>query len=236
MKPKIGITCGVKQNGKDDYTFLNYKNINVIKEAGGIPIILPSLKEECDSYLDIIDGIYFSGGNDVNPMFFGEDPVNGIGGTNILRDEFEIEIYKKAVEKDIPILGVCRGMQVINIAAGGTIYQDLKTQFKTSICHRQTGTPGYDYFHKVKIEKDSKLNSIYKSNEIYTNTFHHQAVKDIAPGFKASAKTKDGIIEAIESTNNKYVLAVQWHPEMMYCIHKEHFEVFKDFIKQCKRH
>ncbi len=235
MKPKIGITCGVKQNGRNDFAYLSYNNINVIKEAGGIPIILPLLKEECDSYLDIIDGLLFSGGNDVNPMYFNEDPVNGIGETNILRDEFEIEIFKKAVVKDIPILGVCRGMQVINIAAGGTIYQDIKTQFKTNMCHKQTGTPQYNYFHNVQIEEDSKLYNIYKSNNIYTNTFHHQAVKDLAPGFKSTAKTKDGLIEAIESTNNKYVLAVQWHPEMMYCVHKEHFQIFKDFINECKK-
>lgn len=232
MKPIIGITCGMRE---DKFAFLNYKNIDVIKKAGGVPIVLPLVKEECDSYLEIVDGILFSGGKDLNPMFLDEDPIPGIGATNIRRDEFELELYKKAIEKNISILGICRGLQVINIAAGGSIYQDLKNQFDGCLCHRQEGTPSYNYFHKLDIVEDSELFKIYNDNAIYTNSFHHQAVKDVAPGFKIVAKARDGVIEAIESTDNKFVLAVQWHPELMYVEHEEHFKIFKRFIEKCKK-
>jgi len=235
MKPKIGITCNVANKNSDFYTNIHYRNIDVIYKAGGLPIILPSTGEECEEYLDILDGIYFSGGIDVNPMFFGEDPICGIGSTNIERDKFEIELYKKAVRIDRPMLGICRGMQVINIAAGGTIYQDLSAQLPNCICHSQGGSPRSDYFHKILIEENSKLYNIYKNKEIYTNTFHHQSIKDVAPGFKITAKTKDGVIEAIESINNRYIVAVQWHPEHMYYAHDEHFEIFKSFVDECKK-
>jgi putative glutamine amidotransferase len=235
MKPRIGITCNVANKNSDFYAKLHYRNIDVISKAGGLPIILPSTGEECEEYLAILDGIYFSGGIDINPMFFGEDPICGVESTNIERDRFEIELYKKAVRIDLPMLGVCRGMQVINIAAGGTIYQDLSAQLPNSICHNQDGSPLSDYFHKILIEENSKLYNIHKNKEIYTNTFHHQAVKDVAPGFKITAKTKDGVIEAIESINNRYILAVQWHPEHMYYAHDEHFEIFKSFINECKK-
>jgi len=235
MKPRIGITCNVANKNSDFYAKLHYRNIDVISKAGGLPIILPSTGEECEEYLAILDGIYFSGGIDINPMFFGEDPICGVESTNIERDRFEIELYKKAVRMDLPMLGVCRGMQVINVAAGGTIYQDLSAQLPNSICHNQDGSPLSDYFHKILIEENSKLYNIHKNKEIYTNTFHHQAVKDVAPGFKITAKTKDGVIEAIESINNRYILAVQWHPEHMYYAHDEHFEIFKSFINECKK-
>ena len=234
MKPRIGITCSVENKNSGFYAKLHYRNIDVISKAGGLPIILPYTGGEGEEYLDILDGIYFTGGIDVNPMFFGEDPIYGIGSTNIESDKFEIELYKKAVRIDLPMLGVCRGMQVINVAAGGTIYQDLSTQLPNCICHRQVGSPVSDYFHKVLIKENSKLYNIYKNKDIYTNTFHHQAVKEVAPGFKITAKTRDGVIEAIESINNRYIIAVQWHPERMYYAHDEHFEIFKSFVDECK--
>lgn len=233
MKPIIGLTCGVDLKTGNYYSMLKYKNINAISRAGGTPIMLPACKQDIDSYIDIVDGIYFSGGPDINPMFFNEDPINGLGRTNIIRDEFEIELFKKAYEKKLPILGICRGIQVINVAAGGTIYQDLQTQFKDSICHAQGDTPFFDYFHKVNIEKESRLYNIHKKTEIYTNTIHHQGVKELAQSLKPIGRTNDGLIEAFESRDDRYILAVQWHPENMYEDHNEFMGIFNDFVGEC---
>lgn len=233
MKPKIGIVSGI--NVLDRCYKLSSWDINAIVEAGGTPLIIPYDMDSIDDYLSTVDGIYFTGGGDVNPILLNEDPHKNIGYICPERDMFEVELFKKAFSKKIPILGVCRGAQIINIAAGGTIFQDLNTQVDNHICHKQLSpTPLSSYFHQVLLKQDTILYDIYKSNSIYTNSYHHQSIKNPAPDFIVSASTSDGIVEAIEYIGDIFILGVQWHPEVLNSIHKEALRIYDRFVHQCK--
>lgn len=233
MKPIIGVTVNkLKENGYS-YEQLNECNLNALIKAGAIPLMLPITGDDelIDQYLNIVDGLYFSGGNDISPLIFGEDPIKEIGKVDYSRDEFEIKLCKKAASKDMPILGICRGEQVINVAAGGTLYQDIYAQKEDVKGHSPKFTSGGYAYHKAKIDKDSKLYDILKTEEIDVNSFHHQSVKDIAEGYKITAVSRDGIIEAIESVNHSFIVGIQWHPELMFERYPIFLNIFKALVK-----
>lgn len=227
MKARIGVTVdkNSSENGYE-YVSLNGCNLKAFTDSGATPIMLPNIGDDelIDEYLNIIDGLFFSGGSDIEPSIFGEDPIKEIGRIDYRRDEFELKLFKKAVEKNIPILGVCRGIQVINVGAGGNLYQDIYAQREGTNGHSPRFSSGGYPHHKVKIVEDSRLYDILKTEEIKVNSFHHQAIKDVAEGYKVTASSNDGIIEAIESVNNDFIVGVQWHPELM-------FERYPIFLK-----
>jgi len=234
MKPKIGIVSDI--NVLNNCYNLNSCDVNAIIEAGGVPIIIPYDLDSIDDYLSIVNGIYFAGGGDVNPIILNEDPHKNIGYICPERDLFELELYKRAFLKKIPMIGICRGAQIINIAAGGTIFQDLNTQVDNHICHKQLSpTPLSSYFHTVSLEQGTILHSIYESPSIYTNSYHHQSIKSPATDFIVSASTSDGVIEAIEYTGDFFILGIQWHPEVLNSVHKEALLIYKRFINECKK-
>lgn len=237
MKPIIGIICGIKEIKLDGFSYdLSLYNVDAIKKSNGIPLILPYDINSIDNYLHLVDGLYFTGGQDVNPMYYNEDPHKNIGSIIPDRDLFEIELCKKAFEKKIPILGVCRGAQIINVACGGNLYQDLDSQLNNHICHiQESPTPLSSYFHLVDLSQNTIIESIFNTNKIHTNSYHHQSVKDIATDFIVSARTSDGVVEAIECTKDQFILGIQWHPERMIDKHKEALLIYERFIQECKK-
>ncbi len=224
MKPIISITSNYSYE-KNEFKIQKYY-VNSVLKAGGIPIIIsPNLKNEIDEILKISHGLILTGGGDINPLLLKQEPIS-CGSICPIRDEFELKICRTAVKHNKSVLGICRGIQILAAAFGGEIYQDI---LKPSIKHFQNA-PSFCPTHSVNIEKNSILMDIFKNDKIYVNSFHHQAVKSINKNFKISAKSNDGIIEAIEHKFKKFVVGVQWHPE---CI-KNHISLFNEFINSSK--
>lgn len=238
MRPLIGLTISIQQDEKKLYTPTSYAN--AIIEAGGTPVLLNVTRDKgmIAQYAGMVDGILFSGGDDVNPASYGEDQQWGCGDVSPLRDDFEIKLLHTLLEKhpDKPILGICRGEQVLNVAMGGTLYQDLKSQLPGCIRHQQQQVSQYGS-HKVFIDEGTRLHGIYGSSEISANSFHHQAVKDIGPGLTITAKAVDGVVEGFEKPDHPFFVAVQWHPERLveWQFHPEHKALFKAFVDACRK-
>jgi putative glutamine amidotransferase len=222
--PIIGITCSMEYDDSQrkvptvysfDYLKKNY--YQAIIKAGGAPILLPNLEKLklLDQIFPLVDGLLMSGGEDLDPIFYGEKVEFPSVNIRKERDNFELELVKKAHFKKIPILGICRGLQLINVLFGGSLYQDLK-QNKNFSDHTLKGSVGYGGKHLINIMPQSKLFSILKKDKIQVNTSHHQMVKNLAEGFVVSAISEtDGVIEGIEYKEADYLIAVQWHPEIM---------------------
>ncbi|NMA02911.1 MAG: gamma-glutamyl-gamma-aminobutyrate hydrolase family protein [Clostridia bacterium] len=209
MKPIIGITAGYSYSeGKH---FLTQYYTEVVTFLGGIPVILPAENTLLAAeFYNLVDGLIFSGGGDLDPFYFGEDPLRGIGEINPRRDLFELELAKIAFQGVKPVLGICRGMQLLNIAAGGDVYQDIR-EF-TQQEHNQKAPKWYPW-HLVNIAKGSTLYRLVGQEKIKVNSFHHQAVKKLGSGLKVVAWSNDNIIEALAGEDNQNILGVQWHPE-----------------------
>ncbi|MFQ6040662.1 MAG: gamma-glutamyl-gamma-aminobutyrate hydrolase family protein [Candidatus Poribacteria bacterium] len=242
MRPIIGITCGSDVSASSAGGRVYRKNsvgsdyINAIEHAGGAPIVLPIVEDaECiSSFIDIIDGLLLSGGGDIDPSFFNEEPIPAIGSIDPRRDSIEISLSKAALEQNLPVLAICRGIQVLNVAAGGTLYQDISQHSKETLKHRQSA-PGWHASHTIQMEPGSLMYGMFDKRTGKVNSFHHQAVRDVADGFYVSARSNDGIIEAIESREYRFMLGVQFHPEMMYQHHPAAANIFAAFVKACKR-
>ena len=209
--PVIGLTGNFRDG---DCTLAEGYYQSVLK-AGGVPVILPPYEEMelLVNTLDSLDGILLTGGGDINPLYLGEEPVKELHSINPRRDKQELMLVKLAADRQIPMLGICRGIQTMNAALGGPLHQDIYSQMDgTLIKHDQDLDRSYAS-HSVQIEKGSLLHEIFGIENLAVNSFHHQAVKEAAPGFRVCARSSDGVIEAIESTEYKSMLGVQWHPE-----------------------
>ncbi len=215
MKPLVGISSSYDDEAqvhllRDHYVWSIYR-------AGGVPIILPATAdyEIIHSYTETCDALLLSGGGDADPSYWGESPDRSLGDINPIRDVFEIELVRQVMRIQKPVLGICRGCQIINVAVGGSLIQNIEGNFM----HQQKAPRNYA-FHQVFIQKDSKLAAILKTEEIKVNSFHHQAVKMLGPGIKISACALDGTIEAIEfSSRLQFAIGIQWHPECMEDVH-----------------
>lgn len=206
--------------------------IHSIEKAGGVPIVAPSIRdtEAIMKMFEVADGVLFTGGEDVHPRHFGESIVEDNVEVSERRDSFELKLAELALKSNKSILGICRGMQLLNVAAGGTLHQDLKT----NIDHTIPNTPKERLLHEVKISPNTRLHEIYKEDYKEVNSFHHQAVKDLAGVYIPTAYAADGIIEAYEMKGERFVVGVQWHPEMMHEKYPDELEIFKAFINSIK--
>ncbi|WP_366922918.1 gamma-glutamyl-gamma-aminobutyrate hydrolase family protein [Metallumcola ferriviriculae] len=230
MKPIIGITCS-EEDELGRY-YLSYHYVLAVEHAGGTPLLLPSAGKSVNSFVHLLDGLLLSGGVDVDPVFFGEEPLPGMGEMTPRRDSFEISLTKEFLLLDKPLLAVCRGIQVLNIAAGGNIFQDIYSQYSDAIQHSQRAARHFPS-HAVTISPDTILKDIILADKIRVNSFHHQAVRKIAPQFTICAQAGDGIVEAIESEKNTFVVGVQWHPECMWQNDENSRRLFAAFVEAC---
>ena len=230
MKALIGVTpCVDNDNNR---FFLNPAYIKSVYKNGGIPIILcPVNKADIPAILGKINGIILTGGGDINPLLLGEEPCNNIGEISPIRDNFEIALTRLALKQRMPILGICRGMQVMAAAAEGKILQDIQS----TICHMQK-SPRYVKTHTVNIEADSKLFSICGKRKIAVNSFHHQSVLECGKNFHPCAFSADGIIEAMENKKHSFALGVQWHPETLYPLNQCQNNIFATFITEAQKY
>lgn len=229
MKPIIGIVCcGITQKQQ----FVTNAYINAVRLSGGYPVLLPLLPPEFEPeyFLETCNGFLFPGGIDFSPLLFDEDPVPGIEETNLDVDIFQIHLAELALAKQKPILGICRGMQVLSAACGGSIYQDLSLHTLSHIQHMQTSQNRSDVWHKVSVAEGSFLRAI-TGDTIYTNSFHHQSIHVPGTNVIPCAFTSDGIIEAIEIQGQPFALGIQWHPEAMFFSSSCMRELFSAFIR-----
>ncbi len=236
----IGITASLRRFPHEDkheseYFYLYEPYISAIHDAGGVPVIIPVGlgPRYTGRVLELIHGLVLSGGGDIDPNRYGDLLTTKLRRVEPKKDETEIEIFNLAFSRNIPILGICRGAQLMNVALDGTLYQDIITQMRMAINHDAEFPPS-EPSHVVTIEKDTKLYKILGESAIWTNSRHHQGIKLHGKGLTVSAKASDGLIEGIEHPNKKWVIGVQWRPESMAKIDKLQAKLFKAFVDACK--
>jgi putative glutamine amidotransferase len=196
-------------------TFETY--VRATRRAGGLPLILPPVLSEGEEgfVLSLLDGLILSGGGDVDPRQYGAEPSPLVKGVDADRDFAELALMKEALRIGIPILAICRGIQVLNVALGGTLYQDIPTQLPQSLPHSPPEDEARDASaHPVRFESRSRIAGILNTTEMQVNSFHHQAVEEIGQDLLITARAPDGIIEAVEHATHPFCVAVQWHPEV----------------------
>ena len=234
MRPIIGVMPLYDDEKESLWMLPGY--MDGIAEAGGIPVMLPLTTDEeiIKQLMDTCDGLLFTGGHDVSPGIYNEKLHNDTVLSCERRDKMEMISLDIAVHNDIPILGICRGIQFINAALGGTLYQDLPSERPSDIEHHQT--PPYNVpVHDVQIVKDSPLYDLIQNDILAVNSYHHQAIKKLSPKLAAMAFSQDGLIEAIYKPDNKFLWALQWHPEFSYKTDKNSKMIFELFVSNCNR-
>lgn len=219
MKPVIGITPDVEKDpGKNQSRYFLWDiYVTVIEKAGGVPLILPHAgdPENTALLLDRIHGLMLTGGAfDIDPSYYGEEGLAELGTVKQIRTRFEMEITKQALQKDLPILGICGGEQNINVALKGSLYQDILSQNENARNHEQKSMKT-ETDHSVQVVPGTLLHQAVGAETLRVNSTHHQSVKDLGEGLRVNALAEDGVIEGIESTRHRFVLGVQWHPEYL---------------------
>jgi putative glutamine amidotransferase len=208
--PVIGITT----YGRDDkgrYT-LPSEYVAAVERAGGVPLLIPPVPAHAARYLELVDGIVLAGGGDLDPAHYGGDRHEAIYSVDAQRDALELELARRIVEQRQPTLAICRGMQVLNVALGGSLIEHLPAVVGEDVLHRKP--PRDPVPHPVRIEPDSKLASICGAAECAPMSWHHQGIRTLAPGLEIVALAPDGTIEAVEYPEHPWLIGVQWHPEL----------------------
>lgn len=219
--PIIGVfadTMSCNKGGFGDVTrqYINAAYISAVEDAGAVPFIIPVSNdlEKTKKLIDLCDGLLFPGGEDIDPGYYGENPHKNLGEIRPEVDKFLFHSLLYALEQRKPALGICKGMQMMVVATGGSLYQDIYSQREEeTFLHCQSGRRTYGV-HQVQIDKDSRLFQILETEQIATNSMHHQSVRTLGKGLRLSAHTEDGIVEAVESLDGR-LIGVQWHPEEM---------------------
>lgn len=190
-----------------------------LAEAGIAAFLIPLYEDETllRALYERLDGLFLAGGSDLDPKLYGESPHPQLGEIDQVRDHGEMELIRWAFEDHLPVLAVCRGVQVLNVAAGGTLFQDINAQVPNSLDHDygQYHAPRDHIVHEVAVLPDTRLRRAMGVGQAPVNSLHHQAIRDVAPGFRVNARATDGVIEGIESRNGQFVVGVQWHPEAL---------------------
>jgi putative glutamine amidotransferase len=229
MKPIVGVMPLWDEEKDSIWMLPGY--MDGISQAGGIPVIFPfsTDEQELKQLIGMCDGFLFTGGQDVTPEVYHEDPLEDLIDCCIKRDLMETIVLKEAIADDKPVLGICRGIQFINAALGGKLYQDIPTQHPSEINHHQN--PPYAVpVHNVSIAAGSPLHKCLGVDQLPVNSYHHQAVKIAAPELVVMAEAADGIVEAVYKPDNRFLWAVQWHPEFSYQTDINSMKIFKAFV------
>lgn len=239
--PLIGITPDITtesaHHGLTTRLLLNLDYAEAIAQAGGIPLVLAPVLPPAH-FLDSLDGILLTGGGDIAPHRYGASVIHpATYGISDQRDEFEIALVRAALAADIPLLAICRGMQILNVALGGTLIQHIPDAIRGALNHRQQelGIPSGEPAHPVIIQPDSLLARTVGTTHLMVNSYHHQAVAELAPPLLPTATAPDGVIEAAEVPQATFVLAVQWHPERLYQRYPAHQALFTALVDAAQR-
>lgn len=232
-KPVIGLTCSFRPHEWTAQHYLNHSYVDTIRHFGGIPVLLPVMAEwdELEYLMSGLDGLILTGGDDIDPVLFGEAILNETVQLCPERDQAEYQVLRLAVSRDLPILGICRGVQVMNVFFGGDLYQDIPAQIPDCGQHRMEA-PYHRTGHECIPESGTPMENW---GTFGVNSHHHQSIRDIAPGYLCMGKAEDGIIEAIYDPDHKFRWGVQWHPERIWDIEDSSAEVFRTFIKNCRK-
>ncbi len=233
-KPIIGLTPQYDYEKNRVWIGPNY--LEAIRTAGGVPILLPLQveKDELATAANVCDGFLFTGGPDIDPFRFGEETIKQCGVVVPERDKMEENLFQIAMESDKPILGICRGIQVLNVFLGGTLYQDITAQFPSDLSLSHSQQSGNSVLtHSVAIKENTMLHDIISKDFIKVNSFHHQAIKDVAPSLKVAGVSMDSLVEAVYFPDHKFFLGVQWHPEHLFSTNEDALNIFKAFVKAC---
>lgn len=240
MRPLIGIPCHPGVNKATDRPdrpiyYNNRTYIHAVEHAGGVPVLIPLLDDlsGLNTLLPRLDGLLLSGGIDVDPRYYHEQPHPMLGEVNPHLDELELALAHWALERDIPTLGICRGMQVLNVALGGSLYQDLEAQYPHCLRHPNWDKPRKTITHIVHVERGSCMEKILGAREVPANSLHHQAVKTPGNGVRISGRTDDGVAELLEEPEYRFMLAAQCHPEELYADEPIWERLFRAFIEAC---
>lgn len=231
MKPVIGVIPLLDEDKDSIWMVPGY--MEGIRTAGGLPVILPlkAEKEEVLQVCDMCDGFLFTGGHDVDPALYGAEKSDKCGLPNHDRDILEKRVFAYALEKDKPVFGICRGIQLINALCGGTLYQDLPSEYAGTKEIEHHMSPPYDVpCHEVTIIENTPLSQLLNKSTLKVNSYHHQAVKKLAPALKPMAVSEDGLVEAVYMPGKKFIQAVQWHPEFIYQKDKDAVRLFESFV------
>lgn len=244
MRPLIGISCSMGQAiysmTQDNIPQLQHRlgdsYVKAITQAGGVPVLLPNNLDlsVVQEIAEGLDGFLLSGGGDMDPSLFGERATAKLGTVTPRRDSFELTLAKYILEEtDKPMLGICRGIQVMNVAMGGTLHIDLPSDGK--LCHSMNMYPRDEYTHDVEVAAGTRMEKIMGAETGKVNSFHHQAIKDLAQGFVASAvSVPDSVVEAMELPGERFVVGVQWHPEEL-VKQEEARALFSSFVEAAKK-
>ena len=222
-------------NAQEEKYTLKGAYMQMLEGLGALPVIMPLTTDEAvlDRYLDLCDGLLLSGGADIDPVHYGEVNEGLCGSISPLRDEVELKLCRMAVDRDMPVLGICRGHQVLNVALGGTMYQDLKVQQGTAFEHMVPDPVG-GLVHEVAIVPGSPLAELQGAESMMVNSRHHQAIRDVAPGLVVQATSPDGVIESVYLPGKRFVWGVQWHPESVWEISAENRKIAEAFLQAAK--
>lgn len=243
-KPLIGITCnydyrdslgmasGVGTSGQD-WNYVAGDYVYAVEKAGGVPVLIPQCSQfqVMNPLLEMLDGVLISGGHDVGPEHYGAFTKGYCGTVIPMRDQQDLELAQYCLQKKKPVLGICRGIQILNVATGGTLYQDLEKEGGYEH-HFGDKYPRNVAWHTVSLLPDSRLAAIYGKEEIKVNSFHHQAVRASVEGSRVVGVSSDGVSEAIEIADHPFAIGVQWHPEMMYDS-EEQLKLIRAFVDAC---
>lgn len=236
----IGISANIMIEQGDMFPgyercYVNQDYIHSVIKNGGIPLVIPMNEDDSviDAQMQLIDGLLLTGGQDVTPSLYEEDPQEKLGETLLRRDLFDYALIKKAKEREIPILGICRGAQILNVYHGGSLFQDVSYRLVQTIRHWQSHNPT-EKTHEVRVFPNNHLAEIFTEGRFFVNSFHHQVINKIAEDFVVTAQSNDGAIEAFESTTYDYMLGIQWHPEMLWR-ESSMDALFTDFINHSRK-
>jgi putative glutamine amidotransferase len=218
MRPIIGVTTleGKNPDGLPTVVLLQ-AYIYAILQAGGVPVVIPSMLADngWDILYERLDGVVFSGGGDIAPVHFNGEDHPRIADVDPLRDTIELSLLQAVINDGKPFLGICRGIQTVNVGLGGTLYEHLGEQFRGEIDHTYPTSMRTHLVHEVKIEEGTRIAEVVGEPVLRVNSMHHQGLRKIAPGLHVTGYAPDGLVEAVELPNHPFGLAVQWHPEWL---------------------
>jgi putative glutamine amidotransferase len=247
LPPIIGITATLKEDvdavaerplGRFVRADLDY--VEGVAVAGGAPVVLPPTGNEraAEAVIQSLDGLLLSGGSDLDPHYYGEEPLPELGITLPERDAFEVALVGLALRCGMPVFGICRGMQVLNVALGGTLYQDLPSQWERDLLKHRQDTPKWQPTHEVRVRDGSYIAEVMGRESVKVNSYHHQGIKDLAEGLVVTGRSTDGVIEAVEAADlsERWLLGVQWHAEAMRGAGPQQESLFEAHVAAAERH